>query len=65
MEIFVDEIPEEHIKSAAELIGGNFITLLEIGEKFREAGVTPIYVSNEEGNKIKVFAAETFRKKLH
>lgn len=65
MEEFFEEIPEEHIIAAAEMIGGNFITLLEIGEEFKEAGVTPMYIANEDGDKIRVCAAEAYGKYLH
>lgn len=70
-----EEVPEEQIIEAAktaENMGGpgapdnvNFRKVLMAGTKFKEAGLTPVYVWCDQSHRLAVYAQETYGKRLH
>ena len=54
------EVDEELIKAAAALIGNgsSFHKALAIAEQYREAGLTPLYIMDDEENHIYVTTTE-------
>jgi hypothetical protein len=69
LEISVVQVSEQMIIDSAELLRGDanniFKRILEDGNKFKEAGLTPVYMYNQDTAYISLFALETFNKKLH
>jgi len=43
----------------------SFIYLLTMGKKFKEGGLTPMYIYDSETNKVFVTTEERYEKKLH
>ncbi|CAB4162506.1 hypothetical protein UFOVP787_50 [uncultured Caudovirales phage] len=66
-------VPEEIVKEAAAVVkmtepdsNNSFQKVLNAGEAFKEAGLEPIYLLNQEDMSIQVITKETFDiKKLH
>lgn len=54
------EVPEYLIRQAAELAGPNnsFLLALKWGEDYRQAGLTPVYYTDEEEKMIFVTTEE-------
>lgn len=70
-ELEYQELPEQAIKSAIDLGRGmnmgvsTFEEILRIGEEYKKADMTPIYLLYRGEETIRVVAEETFGKKLH
>jgi hypothetical protein len=63
-------LPEQMIKDAADMYrkedpDNSFIRLLRAGEEFKDAGLTPIYLSDEPMQKLMVTTKEKMQKKYH
>lgn len=64
-------ISEENIKESADVmirhgeINNAFTNMLKSSLIFRQAGMTPLFVYNEQTNELMCVAKETFLKKLH
>lgn len=62
-------IPESIVKEAAEACKdddkNSFQKVLNAGEQFKEAGLTPIYLLDNHLMNLFVIAKETHQKKLH
>ena len=62
-------IPEEVVQSASDAMPddplNNFRKVLNAGKQFREAGLTPIYILDQNVMDLVVIAKETYQKKLH
>lgn len=62
-------VPESVIRSAAEYVSddpnNSFVTVLESGEEFKLAGMTPMYILDRDNMQVHVVAEETFGKLLH
>jgi hypothetical protein len=62
-------IPESIVEEAAEACkddkDNNFKKVLNAGQEFKAAGLTPIYVLDEHYMDLVVIAKELYRKKLH
>jgi hypothetical protein len=59
LEAFVKENtndPEQHEK---------FDSMIELGEKWKECGMTPLYLTDEDQTHFRISTKETFGKKLH
>jgi len=64
----LQEVPEEIIQKAAKYMQdptSNFIYVLEMGKKFKDAGLKPIYLYNLQDNVIYVTTEERMEKKLN
>lgn len=64
----MESIPENIIREASEFMkdpNNNFARILVIGEAYKKAGLTPIYLFNETDGTIHVRIEETFGKKLN
>lgn len=66
------EIDEERILDAINMItqsgqsASNYVELLKVGALYREWGLTPVYIGDENLTRIKIIIAETQdRSKLH
>lgn len=64
------EIPEAVVLEASKVVGetspeNSFRDILNICKKFKDAGMTPIIVTNITQTTLAVTAKETFGKKLH
>jgi hypothetical protein len=68
METYV-VIPEEVVKQAANDCRDNeqngFLKVLIAGNEYKKAGLTPIYILDQNFMDLVVVAKETFQKKLH
>lgn len=69
-----EEVPEEQIVEAismAENTPGtgadsmNFKKILIAGKVFKDAGLTPVYVWDDNTHRLAVYAQELYMKKLH
>jgi hypothetical protein len=70
-----ERVPEEAIRAAAEVAEGvgpaagldnvNFKKVLLAGSMFKQAGLTPVYVWEENSHRLAVYAQETQGKMLH
>lgn len=63
-------LPEKMIEDAADMYRSedpenSFIRLLRAGEEFRDAGLTPIYLSDEPMHRLMVTTKEKMQKKYH
>jgi len=61
-------IPERVIKEANQAIdeaNNSFERVLLVGEEYKQAGLTPIYLLDPEYMDVYVYCQETLRKKLH
>jgi hypothetical protein len=61
-------IPEEVVAEAASSFGeedNNFRRMWEAGQEYKLAGMTPIYLLDQERMDLYVVAAETYGKKLN
>jgi hypothetical protein len=63
-------LPEQMIRDAAEMFmvedpRNSFVTLLESADEFRQAGLTPIFLSDVDMQKLLVTTKEKIQKKLH
>ena len=61
-------LSEDLVKSAAKetkTANNSFEYVLSAGAVFANAGMTPVYVVNESMTEVRVFAEETYNKKLH
>lgn len=62
-------VPESVVKEAAEACkddaNNSFLKVLNAGKEFKAAGLTPIYVLDENYKDLVVIAKELYRKKLH
>jgi hypothetical protein len=62
-------IPEHVVEDAAAAIPddeeNSFARLLKTANEFREAGLTPLFLVNEEFKNLVVICKETYGKKLH
>ena len=64
----LQEVPEEIIQKAAKYMQdptSNFIYALEMGKKFKDAGMKPIYLYNLMDNIILVTTEERIENKLN
>jgi hypothetical protein len=65
----VIQIPEQMIRASAEMVKDDannaFKAILEASSKFKEAGMTPIYLYDTNNMNISLVVLETFGKKLH
>jgi hypothetical protein len=63
------QIPEHMIRASAEILKGdpnnNFKQILDASAKFKEAGMTPVYLYDTQKMHISLIALETYGKKLH
>lgn len=63
------EIPEHIVEKAAEHCKdddkNNFLKMLNVGQEYKSAGLTPIYFLDQEHMDLFVIAAELFGKKLN
>jgi len=64
---FVTRVPEEHIYQSHIVTGGinNFTRLLYTAQIFREAGMTPMFLTNKQESIVRVAAEETWMKPLN
>ena len=68
-------IPENKIREALEMCKvfgdpgqedmSNFESILEAGDKYKDAGMTPVYVFDDLTCRLAVYAEETHGKLLH
>ena len=68
-------IPESELEEAVEVLGKvsslpspddiNFKKVLSAGSVYKEAGLTPIYVYDDQTTRLAVYAEELQYKKLH
>lgn len=69
LELSIVQVSEQMIRESAEVLKGDannvFMRILSDGNKFKEAGLTPVYMYNKDTAYISLFALETFNKKLH
>jgi len=65
----LQQVPEHMIERAAKMLtedpNNSFIYLLTMGKKFKEGGLTPMYIYDSETNKVFVTTEERYEKKLH
>jgi len=63
------QIPEQIVRDGAESCADDpdngFLRVLKAGAEFKEAGMTPVYLLDQEYQDLVVVAAETFKKKLN
>ena len=63
------QVSEYMIKASAEILKDDannaFKQILEASDKFKEAGLTPIYLYDTQNMHISLIVLETFGKKLH
>ena len=63
------QIPEEIVKHSAEMCAddenNSFIRIWKVGQEYKSAGMTPIYLLNQMTMDLFVVASETYGKKLH
>ena len=63
------QIPEQMIRASAEIlkhdVNNNFNKILEASQKFKDAGMTPVYLYDTNTMNISLVVLETFGKKLH
>lgn len=65
------EVPEESVIEAFQFMknsgvkGSGWEELLKLGKKFKRAGCSPIYLSNEDGSRWTVSSEETYQRQLH
>jgi len=63
-------LPEQMIMDAADMYrkedpNNSFIRLLRAGGEFKDAGLTPIYLSDEPMHRLMVTTQEKMQKKYH
>lgn len=60
-------VTEDMIRQAARTCGpdSKFFDVLECGEKYKEAGLTPIYIYDNDIGYVEVVTAENHRKHLN
>ena len=62
-------IPESVVREASDAIpddpDNSFARVLRAGEEFKAAGMTPLYILDQNYKDLLVVAKETFKKKLH
>lgn len=62
-------IPESVVEQAAEACkddpDNNFLKVYNAGQEFKSAGLTPIYLLDQDYMDLFVIAKETYKKKLH
>jgi hypothetical protein len=63
-------LPEKMIEDAANMYReedpeNSFIRLLRAGEEFRDAGLTPVFLSDRTMEKLMVTTKEKMQKKFH
>ena len=61
-------VPEKIVQQCARALGeeeNNFRNFLEVAAEFREAGLTPLYLCNEDMKNMHVTTEEFLRKKFH
>lgn len=64
----MEQIDENIIREASEFIGdpdNNFARILAVGQAYKNAGLTPIYLFDESDGTLHVRIEETLGKKLH
>jgi hypothetical protein len=60
-------VPEETILSAADICGpdSSFYLILEAGKKYRDAGLTPIYMFDNILGSIEITTEENHQKRMN
>lgn len=62
-------VPESIVEEAAEACKddptNNFLKVFNAGQEFKAAGLTPIYLLDQEYMDLVVIAKEIYKKKLH
>ena len=62
-------VPERVVELAAKDVeddpDNSFLKCLKAGQVFKDAGLTPMYILDDNFIDLAVYARETFKKKLH